>query len=50
MFQWAFYISKNVKGGIIVTDFLGKKVVTAERLGMFRYFDFLNNASFLREE
>ena len=41
LFQWVFYISKNVKGDIIVTDFLEKKVVTVDRLGIFRNFYFL---------
>ena len=43
MFQWAYYISKNVIGDIIVTDFLEKKGVTVDRLGIFRYFHFLRN-------
>ena len=47
LFQWAFYISKNVKGDIIETDFLEKKVGPADRLGMFRYFFFLRE--FLKE-
>nr|XP_022320431.1 uncharacterized protein LOC111122792 [Crassostrea virginica] len=33
----AYYIAENVNGDIIVTDFKMKKVITVDRLGIFRY-------------
>ncbi|XP_078327089.1 uncharacterized protein LOC144623045 [Crassostrea virginica] len=33
----AYYITENINGDIIVTDFKMKKVITVDRLGIFRY-------------
>ncbi|XP_022321337.2 uncharacterized protein LOC111123347 [Crassostrea virginica] len=37
LYQWAYYITENVNGDIIVTDFKMKKVIAVDRLGIFRY-------------
>ncbi|XP_078327084.1 uncharacterized protein LOC111122792 isoform X2 [Crassostrea virginica] len=37
LYQDAYYITENVNGDIIVTDFKMKKVITVDRLGIFRY-------------
>ncbi|XP_065944627.1 E3 ubiquitin-protein ligase TRIM71 [Magallana gigas] len=37
LYIWAIYITENVNGDIIVTDFEKKAVVAVDRFGIFRY-------------
>ncbi|XP_078323191.1 uncharacterized protein LOC144622396 [Crassostrea virginica] len=37
LYQWAYYITENVNGDLIVTDHKMKKVIAVDRLGIFRY-------------
>ena len=37
LYQFAFYVTENVNGDIIVTDFKKKIVIAVDRFGSFRY-------------
>ncbi|XP_052697613.1 uncharacterized protein LOC128175811 [Crassostrea angulata] len=37
LYRWAVYITENVNGDIIVTDWEKKAVIAVDRLGIFRY-------------